>query len=170
MNVFYGAAIQGARNRGERTAINAGLITTIKTAGLRVNSEHTTGSTKEETAKLLEATIGQLPTEELERRRYVRHKMIEMIEGDIVAAVFEVSVPSLGTGDEIAHAYLRPRLGLSEIPILALYQKDFWPHQLSTMIRGITSREAPQFEVYDYLDLADAQEYLLGFLSKVRAN
>ena len=38
----------------------------------------------------------------------------------IDAAVFEVSTPSLGTGIEIAHTYLRPRLGLPAIPMLAV--------------------------------------------------
>ena len=53
--------------------------------------------------------------------------MIELIEGDIDAAIFEVSTPSLNTGIEIAHAYLRPRLGLMAIPVFALYQKNYWP-------------------------------------------
>jgi hypothetical protein len=55
----------------------------------------------------------------------MRNKMIEAIEGEIKAAIFEVSTPSLGTGIEIAHAYLRLRLGLSRIPLLALYEKDY---------------------------------------------
>ena len=69
----------------------------------------------------------------------------------IEAAVFEVSTPSLGTGIEIAHAYLRPRLGLPAIPVIALYQKDYWPNNLSTMIRGITRDEVSNFmlKVYD---------------------
>jgi hypothetical protein len=46
----------------------------------------------------------------IERRIYVRNKMIEGIESDIAAAVFKISTPSLGTGVEIAHTYLRPRM------------------------------------------------------------
>jgi len=38
--------------------------------------------------------------------------MIEGVEGDIDTAVFEVSTPSLGTGIEISHVYLRPRMNL----------------------------------------------------------
>jgi hypothetical protein len=63
----------------------------------------------------------------------------------IHAAIFDVSTPSLGTGIEIAHAYLRPRLCLPAIPVIALYQKDCWPNNLSTMIRGIPSDEVSNF-------------------------
>ena len=63
----------------------------------------------------------------------------------IDAAIFEVSTPSLVTGIELAHAYLRPKLGLTEISVMALYQKDYWPNNLSTMIRGITSDEVSNF-------------------------
>jgi hypothetical protein len=36
-----------------------------------------------------------------------------------------VSTSSLGTGIELAHAYLRPGLGLPAIPVIALYQEDY---------------------------------------------
>ena len=78
----------------------------------------------------------------------------------IDAAVFEVSPPSLGTGIEHAHAYLRPRLGLKAIPVIALYQKDYWPNNLSTMIRGITAEEAPHFRLKVYHEPADAGEFI----------
>ena len=90
----------------------------------------------------------------------IRNKMIDFIEGDIDAAVFEVSTPSLGTGIEIAHAYLRPRLGLTAIPVIALYQKDYWPNNLSTMIRGITADEVPNFMLKVYDDPANAPEFI----------
>ena len=90
----------------------------------------------------------------------IRNKMIEFIESDIHAAIFEVSTPSLGTGIEIAHAYLRPRLGLPAIPVLALYQKDYWPNNLSTMIRGITRDAVPNFVVKEYDDPAEVLEFM----------
>jgi hypothetical protein len=97
------------------------------------------------TAKLLEETLGTLPPQGMERTVLIRNKMIEFIEGDIDAAVFEVSTPSLGTGIEIAHTYLRAGLGLPAIPVIALYQKDYWPNNLSTMIRGIPRDEVSNF-------------------------
>ena len=100
----------------------------------------------------------------MERTVLIRNKMIEFVEGDIDAAIFEVSTPSLGTGIEIAHAYLRPRLGLPTIPVVALYQKDYWPNNLSTMIRGITSNEAPHFMLKVYDDPANAQEFIPDLL------
>ena len=87
-----------------------------------------------------------------------------MIESDICAAVFEVSTPSLGTGIELAHAYLRPRIGLTTIPILALYEEGFWPNNLSSMISGITPESLPQFQLKEYSTTENAAYYLRQFL------
>ena len=64
MKIFYGAAIQGARIRGEKSKINKELIDFIKINGFEVISEHTTWKNKEETVRLLEKSIGYLPKEE----------------------------------------------------------------------------------------------------------
>ena len=88
-NVFYGAAIQGAENRAERVFINKALIGFIKREGFTVPFEHTCGRTVEETAELLAEAMGSLPPVGIERTRYIRNKLIEKIEGDIAAAVFE---------------------------------------------------------------------------------
>ena len=167
MKIFFGAAIQGAQNREERAAVHRLIIDAIISCDCEVISEHTAGKNYDATAQLLEKTLGALPPIGTERTVLIRDKMIEFIEGDIDAAIFEVSTPSLGTGIEIAHAYLRPRLGLPEIPVIALYQKDYWPNNLSTMIRGITRDEVSNFvlKVYDTPD--NAGEFipeLLGFL------
>ncbi len=167
MNVFYGGAIQGAQNRKQRAAVHQSLIAKIKSLGYHVLTEHTTGTSYAEAVKRLEESIGPLPTEELARRQYVREKMIDFVEGDIVAAVFELSIPSLGTGIEFAHAYLRPRMGLKNIPVLGLYQKEYWPNKLSTMIRGITSESLPQVTVYDYENVSDAENYLESFFKSI---
>ena len=160
MKVFFGAAIQGAQNREQRSAVHGIIIDAIKSCGCEVISEHTTGKDYDATAKLLEKTMGTLPPRGMDRTVMIRNKMIEFIEGNIDAAVFEVSTPSLGTGIEIAHAYLRPRLGLPEIPVFALYQKDFWPHNLSTMIRGIPRHEVSNFVLFEYDDPANAREFI----------
>ena len=167
--VFYGSAIQGAKDRGERAHINRTLIQLIKSHGYEVVSEHTAGVDKEETAKLLEKSIGPLPSVGKERTIYVRNKMIEAIEGVIIAAVFEVSTPSIGTGVEITHAYLRPRKSLPEIPILSLYQKDYWPNNLSSMISGIAPEEIPNFQLVEYKDLEEAIESLSQFLKSIKS-
>ncbi len=165
MRIFYGSAIQGAKDRGERAHIHRALIEVVKSGGHEVISEHTTGRSKEEAAELLEEAIGPLPPLGIERTIYVRRKMIEAIEGDIGAAIFEVSTPSMGTGIEVAHAYLRPKMGLIEIPILSLYQRDHWPNNLSSMVRGITREEIQKFHQKEYTDLEDAKSCVLEFLN-----
>jgi uncharacterized protein YhaN len=168
MRVFYGAAIQGSKNRKERFHIHEFFIETIKKQGFEVSTEHTTGRTYDEAIKKLEHAIGPLPKDEFQRKIFVRNKMIEAIEGDIRAAVFEVSTPSLGTGIEIAHAYLRPRLGLPVIPVLALYEKDYWPNKLSTMIKGISKENVPHFTLKEYENLDDIKIILTGFLNNLK--
>jgi len=167
MNIFYGAAIQGASNRKKRAEVHSWCIQAIRKIGFHVCTEHTTGKTYEEAIHKLEQAIGPIPTEDCQRRIYVRNKMIEAIEGDIKAAVFEVSTPSLGTGIEIAHAYLRPRMGLPEIPILALYEKEYWPNKLSTMIQGLSQETVPYFTLKEYTDLEEAKTIIEDFLSNL---
>jgi hypothetical protein len=166
--VFYGAAIQGSRERKERSEVHEFFIKTIKKLGYGVYTEHTTGKTYEEAIQKLEHAIGQLPKDESQRKIYVRNKMIEGIESDIEAAIFEVSTPSLGTGIEIAHAYLRPRLGLSSIPVLALYEKDYWPNKLSTMIKGISAENVPSFTLKEYENFDGVQRILHDFFINLR--
>jgi hypothetical protein len=166
MKVFYGAAIQGAENREKRANIHITIIDLIKKQGFDVYTEHTTGKTYKEAIEKLEQSIGKMPKDDRKRRIFVRNKMIEGIESDIKAAVFEVSTPSLGTGVEIAHAYLRPRMGLKEIPILALYEKDYWPNKLSTMIRGISREEFPNFNLVEYKSIDDVNKIIQNFLVK----
>jgi hypothetical protein len=166
--VFYGAAIQGAKDRKERSQVHEFFITIIQKQGYEVYTEHTTGKTYEEAIQKLEKAIGPLPKDELKRKRYVRNKMIDGVEGDIKAAIFEVSTPSLGTGIEIAHAYLRPRLGLSLIPVLALYEKDYWPNKLSTMIKGISKEDVSHFTLKEYKTLEDGKEIIYEFLKGLK--
>jgi len=160
MKIFFGAAIQGAHNREERAAVHRLIIDAIKRCGHEVLCEHTTGKDYDATAHLLEKPLGALPPQDIARTVLIRNKMIQFIEGDIDAAIFEVSTPSLGTGIELAHAYLRPRLGLPTIPVIALYQKDYWPNNLSTMIRGITTDEIPDFVVKEYDEPGSAEDFI----------
>ncbi len=150
LRIFYGAAIQGAAERSDRAHINSDIIESIKSFGFNVITEHTTGMDFDDTANKLEASIGPLPPVGRERTIFIRNKMIQFVESDIRAAVFEVSTPSLGTGIEIAHAYLRPRMGLQAVPVIALYQNGFWPNKLSAMLNGITEEAVPHFHLIRY--------------------
>jgi predicted RNase H-like HicB family nuclease len=161
--VFYGAAIQGAKERKERSHVHEFFIRAIQENGYDVYTEHTTGKTYEEAIQKLQQAIGPLPQDEYQRKIYVRNKMIEAIEGTIIAAVFEVSTPSLGTGIEIAHSYLRPRIGLEAVPVLALYEKEYWPNKLSTMIQGISKETVPHFTLKEYSSLEDAKDIIHDF-------
>jgi len=167
-SVFYGAAIQGAKDRKERSQVHEFYIKTIQKQGYKVYTEHTTGKSYEEAIHKLEQAIGPLPKDELQRKIYVRNKMIEAIESDISVAIFEVSTPSLGTGIEIAHAYLRPRLGLPVIPVLALYEKDYWPNKLSTMIRGISTENVSHFTLEEYKNFEDGKKIINEFLINLK--
>jgi hypothetical protein len=165
VKVFFGAAIQGVQNRGGRAEVYRYLIDTIKGLGHTVVTEHSAAKDYPSTLLSLEQTFGKLPADDEIRRRFVRDKMIECVEGDIDAIVFEVSTPSLGTGIEIAHAYLRPRLGLKAVPILALYEAGYWPHHLSSMVRGISPEKVPLFRLKDYGKLEEAGAALTEFLA-----
>ncbi len=161
-NVFYGAAIQGEKTLGGRAVVHETLISTIRKRGFHVLLDHTSGRDRESISGKMEEALGTIPAfGTQERRRVVRDRLIEMIEGDIVAAVFEVSTPSLGTGVEITHAYLRRRLGFPAVPILLLYEEGFWPHDLSTMIAGI---EDPCVRLVRYRGIEDAVSNLERFL------
>ena len=168
IKIFYGAAIQGSKDRKERSQVHESFIETIHKQGYKVCTEHTTGKTYEEAIQKLEKAIGPIPKDEQQRKIYVRNKMIEAIEGDIKAAIFEVSTPSLGTGIEIAHAYLRPRTGLSLIPVLALYEKEYWLNKLSTMIKGISKEDVPHFTLKEYKTLEDGKEIINKFLNGLK--
>lgn len=168
MRIYYGAAIQGTRDREERVEANRLITQFLKDSGHVVVTEHTTGRNKEEVAKILENSFGPLPPLGRERTTFIRDKMIESVEGEIDAAIYDVSVPSLGTGIEIAHSYLRPRMGLKAIPILALYQKDYWPNKLSSMILGITPEAVPYFTLREYADLDQARHFIQEFLTANR--
>ena len=61
MKVFFGAAIQGASNREERSAVHRLIIKGLKENGCEVISEHTTGKDYDDTIGLLEQILGPLP-------------------------------------------------------------------------------------------------------------
>ena len=165
MKIFYGGAIQGNWDRSVRGHVHHSLIEEIKGAGFSVITEHVQGADFDETAGFLARIVGELPPKGPDRTVFVRNKMIEFIESDVSGAIFEVSVPSLGTGIEIAHAYLRPRLGLREIPLLALYEKGFWPNKLSSMVGGISQEHYPNFDLREYASLDEATATVRDFLA-----
>ncbi|MFH1223186.1 MAG: hypothetical protein V1647_02445 [Pseudomonadota bacterium] len=167
MKIFFGAAIQGHNSGDQRSHVYKRIIEVLKNNGAHVLTEHTTGKDLKEVLSLLEKSIGVLPKDDLERRIYVRDKMIEFVESDIDAAVFEVSTPSLGTGVELTHAYLRPRMGLKEIPILILYQEDYWHNKLSTMIQGLANAKYPNIYIKQYGTMDELDKKVLDFLKAI---
>lgn len=168
MKIFFGGSIQGAENRPERARAHRKIIDALKLRGCEVLSEHTAGEDIAATAKYLEKSIGPLPDDRVHRAAVIRRQMIEMIEGEIDAAIFEVSVPSLGTGIELAHAYLRPQLGLKAIPVIALYQKNYWPNKLSTMITGITASDCPFFDIFVYPSPQESPSFVPAVIEKIQ--
>jgi hypothetical protein len=165
--VFYGAAVQGAPNRGERAHINRALIDRIEDHGYHVPLKQTTGRTREETAAICERDLGPLPPFGTRERKAEtrRRNLMVMHDPGLLAAVFEVSLPSTGTGMEIVEAYKRPKDGLVEIPILALYETGFWPNDLTVMVSGIADDELPNFKLREYTELAEAKEHISRFLA-----
>ena len=165
--VFYGAAIQGEGRRGDRQNVHSSFISAIKENGFKVATEHTSSTDKSEAMRLLEESIGPLPPKGAERTAYVRDKMIGFVEGDVSACVFELSAPSIGTGIEFAHAYLRPQLGLEEIPILVLYERDFWPNGLSSMVTGVVYGGKTKIIILEYDSYDEAKAKIGEFFSKI---
>jgi hypothetical protein len=164
---FYGAALQGAVERGDRAGVHKRFIEFLKGEGFKVLTEHTVSQDRSEAHRLLDESIGPLPPAGLLRSSYVRNKMIELVESDIDVAVFEVSTPSLGTGIEVAHAYLRPRMGLKKVPVIALYERGYWPNGLTTMIRGITKEGVGHFHLIEYDDVGGAVVALKDMLDEL---
>lgn len=166
MKVFFGTAIQAKKDRNERSEINEIISEAIKKSGGELVCEHILGKNIQQTAELLEESVGPLPPSGKERSIAVRNTLIDMVEGDIDAAIFEVSIPSLGTGIEIAHAYLRPKMGIKAIPILLLYQKDFQPNKLSSMLTGITPEKAEKLILKEYNSPTEIEGLVKSFLAK----
>lgn len=161
LKIFYGASIQGGR---QKSNFNGEIIDYLKNIGINLISEHVRGENRMEVRALLAQSLNV--DEKSLTPELIRNKAIEWCESDINAAIFEVSVPSLGTGIEIAHCYLRPRLGLREIPILCLYEKDFWSNRLSTMLTGANSEKDILLNIVEYKSINEVKEIILEFINK----
>jgi len=84
-------------------------------------------------------------------------------EADYFIAV--VNGASYGVGMEIQRAIDKPRLGLYETPILCLVHKDILK-DVSPMIRGVSKKEAPNFQLKTYKDLKNVKEIVHKFLTE----
>jgi hypothetical protein len=58
-------------------------------------------------------------------------------------------------------------MGLPEVPILALHEKDYWPQGVSSMVRGISSEVYPNFHLEEYMTLPEACARIEKFLATV---
>lgn len=83
-------------------------------------------------------------------------------EADYLIAI--VNGASYGVGMEIQRAIDKPRLGLNKTPILCLVYKDLLK-DVSLMIRGVSKKEAPNFQLKTYKDLRQAKEIVNKFLT-----
>lgn len=166
MKIFYGAAIQGRGNREKRADVNKSIIGMIKAAGHDVVTEHTSAGSYEEAVEMLEKAFGKLPEDKDGRTAPIRTNIIDALSGEVDAAIFDVTVPSLGTGIEIAHAYIRPKLGLKEIPILLIYDSSYGQN-LSGMVKGMSKSELPNVVLMDYAKLEEAQEIINAFFEEI---
>jgi hypothetical protein len=170
MKVYFGAGIQGASTpevRAERAALYRAMIEHIQSLGHEVLFEHTATNNKEEVWEVLEKQFGPLPPAGPERSNFIRNRNIEAIEHMADAAIFEVSMPSLGVGIELAHAYLRPKMGLKPIPILCLYQKGFWGHGLSIMVSGAAAA-SEHVKVVEYENQGLAKNAISSLLKQTK--
>ena len=74
-----------------------------------------------------------------------------------------VDSPSLGVGMEIERAVEKPHRGLKKTKILCLVQKDLL-ESLSYMVRGVTKKEASEYNLKPYNNLEDAKRLVYKFL------
>jgi len=51
-------------------------------------------------------------------------------------------------------------MDLSAVPVIALYQNEFWPNKLSAMLNGITREQVPHFHLIRYDDAQDIHSLL----------
>ncbi|OGM24340.1 hypothetical protein A2715_02390 [Candidatus Woesebacteria bacterium RIFCSPHIGHO2_01_FULL_39_32] len=75
-----------------------------------------------------------------------------------------VNGPSYGVGMEIERAILKPQRRLDETPILCLVREDLL-RDLSFMIRGVSKKEAPKFQLKIYKNISEAKKLINEFLS-----
>ncbi len=158
MAIFYGGAIQGAKR--ERAAIHKQFIDTIKECGCELVTEHTAATTLEESWAYLEKAFGTMPPPGKERSAFIRKKLMAAVE-EADAAIFDLTVPSIGTGMELTHALLRSRLGKLEIPILFLFEKGA---ELSNMIRG---SDYATVQLAEFSSLDKAKQIIKDFLKQL---
>ena len=56
---------------------------------------------------------------------------------------------------------------LPEIPILLLYQKNYWPNKLSSMLRGITNDVTGKLRLCEYESAQDLKKMIKEFLEGI---
>jgi len=61
-------------------------------------------------------------------------------------------------------------MDLPSIPILALYEKDYWPNKLSTMIRGLSIESAGEFTLAEYENLDELKQALTKFVISINGS
>jgi hypothetical protein len=95
---------------------------------------------------------------------YIRKHDISLVD-KATHVVAIVNGPSFGVGMELQRALDKPKLGLNQTPILCLVEEKLYDG-LSNMIRGVSAKESPTFELKTYQNLRQAKELIYDFLMR----
>jgi len=165
--VYYSGSIHGSPEPDEMlpTKIKDYLLVN----GANVLSEHVAASTKDEMRKVLAGRTGKTVAEfdqmsDHDWALFIRKTDIDWVNR-ATHVVALVNGASHGVGMELQRALDKPRLGLSETPILCLRHADTMD-TLSLMIRGITKEESPSFTLVPYKNFEDIKRAIDSFFGK----
>ncbi|QQS39125.1 hypothetical protein IPM62_00725 [Candidatus Woesebacteria bacterium] len=139
------------------------LVQFMKNNGADVLSEHVAGRNQKEIDKVFEQRVG-IKWDEVENPWEMARKVDMAWVDEATHLVAIVNSPSLGVGMEIERAIGKAKRGLNKTYILCLVREDLL-HNLSSMVRGITEEEAPEFNLVTYTNLDDAKQLIEKFLS-----
>ena len=164
LKVYYSGSMRGSPEPDPEFAWK--LVQFMGHNGADVLSEHVAGRTQQEMEEIMARRIG-LTIQEIQKNPEpwfaIRRQDLDWVN-EATHVVALVNAPSLGVGMEIQRALDKPKLGMNETPILCLVQEDILP-KLSFMIRGVTPKESPLFQIQTYKGLDQAQQHIFDFLS-----
>jgi len=164
LKVYYSGSIKGTPEPDVEFPWK--LVQYMARNGADVLSEHVAArSTKEMDeirARRIGITIQQLK-EDTQPWIGIRRQDLDWVN-EATHVVALVNSPSHGVGMEIQRALDKPALGMNETPVLCLVHSELLP-KLSFMVRGVTPKESPTFQLRAYQDLQQAQQHIFDFLS-----
>jgi hypothetical protein len=164
LKIYYSGSIYGTPESDPEFAWK--LVQYMAQNGANVLSEHVAARNKQEMDEIRTRRSG-ITLQEFQKNPepwfMVRRQDIKWVD-EATHLVALVNSPSHGVGMEIQRAIDKPKLGMSETPILCLIHSELFS-KLSFMIRGVTSEESSIFQIKEYRNLQQAQQYIHDFLS-----